>query len=160
MVRDIDDSFLTLITNQFHLVLGSQGGLLVPLGTGRVPDPQLHGTRVTFFAIMAHILEQHGLSSIADHRVGTIKDPGSPTLDAAVDGIGPAVFRQGILVSAIQIVKHCILDSVGDTAHGLAKMGIVVLRVEGLGGETEDNVAPRYTEFLDDSAQRQEGECR
>lgn len=156
MVGDVDDSLLTLVAHELHLILGSQDRLGLILLAGRVPDTHLDGARIPFLTINTAILEQQGVTAMAVDRVRAIEDALPPTLFTAVQGIGTVILSESIL-TAVQILNETILDAVGNATDRGAEVRGVVLDVVLLRGEAQNDVLAGDAELLNDGAERQEG---
>lgn len=157
MVRDVDDRLLDFVAHEFHLVLCGQNGGRLALLAGCVPDAHLDRAGVSLLAMGGKVLEQQGVVTVALDGMGAVEDALTPARRPAVQGIGSVVLDQLDLL-AVQVFDDAVLDTVGDTANGCAIVCGVVLDILLLRGETEHDVVVADAEFLDDGAQRQEGE--
>lgn len=157
MVCDVDDRLLDFIAHKFHLVLRGQNGGRLALLAGSVPDAHLDRAGVSLLAMGAKVLEQQRIVTVALDSMGAVEDALTPARRPTVQGIGSVVLDQLDLL-AVQVFDDAVLDTVGDTANGCAVVWGVVLDILLLRGETEHNVLAADAEFLDDGAQRQEGE--
>lgn len=91
------------------------------------------------------------------HGLGAFPDLLAPTNDSAVEIVDAVVGGEGVRFAAVERVQTRVGDAVGYAADGLAEEGIVVGLVEGLRGESLDDVYARDVEFLDNRTEGEEG---
>lgn len=157
MVCDVDNCLLGLVADKLDFVFGCQHGGRLALLAGRVPHAHLDGTGVSLLTVLAEVLEQESIATMALDGMRAVKDALTPTRRAAVQGIRSIVLGQLDRLS-VQLIDNAVLDTVGHTANGRAVVCSVILDILLLRGEAKHDVVATDAEFLDNSAERQESE--
>lgn len=170
VVGQVDDGLVST-TDQLGLVLDAQDdGLLAVniLSASGVDNLGLDSARVALIAVLADDGELNALAALealntgnlpGANRLGSVPDALAPAVAAAVETVGALVGDEGVRL-AVDVVELGALDTIGDTADGLAEVGAVVLDVLVLGGEALYDVGAVDDEGLDDGSEREEGKGR
>lgn len=155
MVRDVDDSLLDLIAQQLSLVLDAEDGSrqsIFYLLANNVEHPQLHGPGIPLVTIRTQISVKQRILSITPDDSRAFKVQSSKPTTSPVQGVRRVVDLE-LILPAVQVLNHTVLDAVRDTADGRAEPGLVVLFVVFLLGEALDDVLAVDVEFLDDGGE-------